>query len=85
MHYIRFAFHQFYENFSKIKILSRQKLYTDQLNESFSTFVFPIRLKKMGISWTSRKGVDLEKGGYDTPYQLWLRFAPFSQKPLIKG
>ena len=58
-----FPFYHFCKYSFKIKILVGQKLYTNWLKESFSTFCFLDRPEKGGNTLDFQKGGNLRKGG----------------------
>ena len=76
LHFSQFAFNQFCKYSSKIKIQYGWKLYLNQLKEPFSTFFSQQAYKRWGHpgfleGGDFRKGgLDLQKRGYELPYQL---------------
>ena len=81
-HFSQFVFHHFCKYSSEIKILSRQKLYINQLKESFSTFVFLIALQKVGTSWISRKGESQKRGVVDLEKRSMTLVTNYGMLPL---
>ena len=79
---MRFALYHFCKYSSKIKILFRVEIIYKTVKKVFQYFCFPDRPVKGGDILDFQKAgnldlenLDLEKGRYEPPYQLWYRKA----------